>query len=88
MRVTKGECEAGDLRNTTQLVLEATVSSPGLSELGESIGAFGELVAVMRATGNLIDDEMLEALIVRIADLLGEPLPLGLEALGPQPAGE
>jgi hypothetical protein len=42
----------------------------------ESIGAFGDFVAVMRVTGNLIDDDALEALIVRIAELLGVALPL------------
>jgi hypothetical protein len=35
-------------------------------------------VAVMRVTDNLVDDDVLHGLIVRIADLLGEAVPPGV----------
>ena len=64
------------LRNATGDKGAQTGSLTQLSEIGESIAAFGELIAVMRVTCNLIDDDVLEALIVRLAELLGIPLPL------------
>jgi hypothetical protein len=32
----------------------------------------------MRVTGNLLDREVLNALIARVAELIGEPVPPGL----------
>jgi hypothetical protein len=46
-----------------------------VSDLGSSVAAFAELVAVMRVTGNLLDSDVLHALIARLAELLSEPLP-------------
>jgi hypothetical protein len=42
---------------------------------GSRIAAFGESVAVPGVTGNVLDADLLHALIARLADLLGEPLP-------------
>jgi hypothetical protein len=50
----------------------------GCSELGASIAAFAELVAVMQVTGSLVDGDVLRALILRLAELLGESVPPGL----------
>jgi hypothetical protein len=43
-----------------------------------AIAEFTDLVAVTRVTGNVLDADLLHALIARLADLLGEPLPPGL----------
>jgi hypothetical protein len=43
-----------------------------------AIAEFADLMAVMRVTGNVLDADLLHALIARLADLLDEPLPPGL----------
>ena len=66
------------LRNATRVGQASATCTPGLSEVGASIVAFAELVAVMRVTGNLVDGDVLQGLIVRVAELLDETLPPGL----------
>ena len=65
------------LRNATRVGQASATCTPGLSEVGASIVAFAELVAVMRVTGNLVDGDVLQGLIVRVAELLDETLPPG-----------
>jgi hypothetical protein len=43
-----------------------------------AIAEFADLVAVMSVSSNVLDADLLHALIARLADLLGEPLPPGL----------
>jgi len=62
-----------DLRNA--MPADALESNGGPSDLGETIGAFAELVTVMRATGSLVDIDVLNALIAWLAELLDEPWP-------------
>jgi hypothetical protein len=63
-----------DLRNA--MTADAQESDGAPSDLGETIGAFAELVAVMRATGGgLVDIDVLNALIAWLAELLDEARP-------------
>jgi hypothetical protein len=66
------------LRNARRVKQPASAFAPGLSEFGACIAAFSDLVAVMRATGDFIDGDVLQALIIRVAELLGESVPPGL----------
>jgi hypothetical protein len=66
------------LRNAIALDQADITRASEVSDLGSSTAAFAELVAVMRTTGNLLDADVLHALIARLAELLSEPLPSDL----------
>ena len=64
-----------DLCYATPLDPHPPQTESSVADLGGIIATFAELVAVVRVTDGLIDPDVLRAVIVRLAYLLGETLP-------------